>query len=226
MNKMIDWRREWPALILILLAVAVTIWLYPRLPDPMPTHWNFQNEVDGYSSRAAGAWLMPLMAAGIYLLLVAIPFLDPRRENVASMADLYRLIRLGMTGFMTLLHIVLLMAVLYGRSDLVGRAVPAIVGLLFLLIGNYMPRMRPNWFMGIRTPWTLSSDTVWRKSHLLGGRLFMLAGVVMFLIPFLPETVATIALMAVILVAAFLPIVYSYVIFRREQAKTGLSEGE
>lgn len=226
MNKVVDWRREWPALILILLAVAVTIWLYPRLPDPMPTHWNFQNEVDGYSSRAAGAWLMPLMAAGIYLLLVAIPFLDPRRENVASMADLYRLVRLGMTGFMTLLHIVLLMAVLYGRSDLVGRAVPAIVGLLFLLIGNYMPRMRPNWFMGIRTPWTLSSDTVWRKSHLLGGRLFMLAGFTLFLIPFLPEAVASIALIAVILVAAFLPIVYSYVIFRREQAKTGLSEGK
>lgn len=216
MTPTIEWRKEWPSFALLLIAVAATLWAYPHLPDPMPTHWNAQNEVDGYSSRAVGAWLMPLLIVGLYLLLLVLPRLDPRRENVARMGDLYRLFRVGLSAVFTLIHIVMLAAIVSGRADWVGLAVPALVGILFILVGNYMPRMRPNWFMGIRTPWTLSSDTVWRKTHLLGGRLFMLAGLAMLVAPLLPAALQPALLIGTIVLAALIPIAYSYWLFRQQ----------
>ncbi len=121
----------------------------------------------------------------------------------------------GYIYFMAAIHIVMLLAIVFQRDNLVGLVVPAGVGILFLLIGNYMPRIQPNWFMGIRTPWTLSNDRVWRESHRFGGRMFMLGGLAMLFAPLLPTTWAFIPIIVVVLVCAVGPIAYSYWLFRK-----------
>jgi uncharacterized membrane protein len=169
MSKMVEWRKEWPALAMLLITLAVTLWAYPQLPDPMPTHWNARNEVDGWSSRAMGAWLVPATMVGTYLLLLAVPLLDPRRENVLRMAGLYRLLRIG--------HQPLLRAApdRHTRGDpfrprrACRAAGPAGRGVALHPDRQLHAAMKPDWFMGVRTPWTLSSDTVWRKTHWLGA---------------------------------------------------------
>lgn len=211
----INWRREWPALLAIVIGLLVTIWLYPLLPDPMPTHWNAQGQVDGYSSRQVGAILLPGLSVLIYILLLVLPRIDPRHESMQRNQELYYILRMGLVFFMVAIHIVVLVAVAFKRDSLVSLVTPIGVGLLFMLIGNYMPRMQPNWFMGIRTPWTLSNERVWRETHRVGGRMFMLGGLAMLLAPLLPAQWMFIPFMAIILLCALGPILYSYWLFHR-----------
>lgn len=220
MKTSIDWRREWPAFVAFVIGVGVTIWLYPLLPDPMPTHWNAAGQVDGYSSRALGALLLLGTTLLIYVLLLIIPRFDPRRESIQRNQQLYYIIRLALVFFMVGLQIVMLVAVAYKHDFLVALVTPVAVGILFMLIGNYMPRMQPNWFMGIRTPWTLSDEQVWRETHRVGGRMFMVGGLAMLFAPLLPVQWVFIPLMAVILLCVLGPILYSYWLFRKYVANS------
>ncbi len=217
MNKS-NWRREGVAWVAMALVVVATLLFYPRLPDPMPIHWNAAGQADDWASRQVGAWLMPLAMLAVYLLLLALPAMDPRRANIARFEGTYSLMRVGTTLFFAYMQGVILYATSRGGNDLPVGLITSGVGVLFLLIGNYMPRMRSNWFMGIRTPWTLASEHVWRATHRLGGRLFMLAGVGMLLLPLFPAEWIGWLIIPLILIASFVPIAYSYWVFRREQA--------
>lgn len=213
-------RREWPALLALTIAFLGTALLFDRLPDPMPTHWNAAGVADDYSSRAVGAWLMPLTAVGIYLLLLFLPRVDPRKENVARFSDTYTLLRVGITIFFVLIQGLILYTVLSAEARLNPSIILIAMGGLFMLLGNYMPRMRSNWFMGIRTPWTLSSERVWTRTHRLGGRLFVLAGFITIVTALVaPETGIWFVLGASLL-AGFVPVAYSYLIFREEERVT------
>lgn len=212
-----DWRREWPALLAIVATIAASVLLYPRLPETVPTHWNAAGVPDDYSSRAVGAFLVPGLMVGIYALLLVVPRIDPRRANVERFSETYALIRTGTVLFLAYIHGVTLYTILSGAERLNSALITSAVGLLFLLIGNYMPRMRSNWFMGIRTPWTLSSERVWRETHRLGGRTFMLAGLLLLLSPLFPPEWALGLLFLVITIAALLPIAYSYWAYRAER---------
>ncbi|MCB0077761.1 MAG: SdpI family protein [Anaerolineales bacterium] len=196
-------RREWPAFAALALMVIVTLIVYSRLPEPMPTHWNAAGEVDGYSSRLVGAWLIPLTSAALYLLLLVIPRIDPRRKNVERFSDVYALMRVGFVLFMAFVQGAIFYAVLTQNDAAVGWLMPVGVGMLFILIGNYMPRVRSNWFMGIRTPWTLSSDRVWRNTHRLGGRLFIVVGLLLMLTALMPaEWIVWVLMGSVLLLSA------------------------
>jgi uncharacterized membrane protein len=208
-------KTEW-ILIVIILGMFVATWVVlPQLPDPMPIHWNAVGQPDDFASRWIGAFMLPLVSLGLYLVMLLVPAIDPRRENYARFADTYHIFRLLLISFMAFVHGATLFSVLRAESQLNPDLVMVAVGLLFVLLGNYIPRIRSNWFVGIRTPWTLSDPEVWRRTHRLGGRAFFVAGLIVILAALLPSEWMMPALLSAIAVAAIVPTVYSYVAFRQ-----------
>jgi uncharacterized membrane protein len=210
--------RRWLGLVFAAAALAVSIWAYPRLPATVPTHWNLRGEVDGYSSRLMAVALMPgviLIMTGIFLVL---PRIDPRGANYAKFLDTYWLLMNGLLAFMVALHVVFLAKGL-GAAVNITRVVTIGGGLMFVLLGNYLGRVQSNWFLGIRTPWTLSSETVWRKTHRTAAWLFVTGGIVVVIVGLL-RPVGYLPLLAVMAaIVAGIPIVQSYVLWRRERAR-------
>jgi uncharacterized membrane protein len=209
-------RSRWFGLVVAVLAAAVSVWAYARLPETVATHWNLQGTPDGYSSRAWAAAVMPLVTLCLTGLFNVLPKMDPRRENYAQFLDSYWLIANAVLAFSGLAH-VLILANGMGYTVQVDRLIPVGLGLLFTFLGNYLTRVEPNWFVGVRTPWTLSSDTVWRKVHRTAGWLFVIAGLVIATGAFAPRRAFVPLFITAIVAAAGIPVVQSYILWRREQ---------
>lgn len=214
-------RKLGPALIATAAALALSVWALPHLPDRMPVHWGLSGQPDGWSSTLVGALLLPgimVLLTGIFAVL---PGMDPLRKNYDFHGSVYYLLVNVVVCFMLVIHGMVLGAAL-GWNVRMGAVIPVLVGALFVFIGRLMPRMRPNWFMGIRTPWTLSSPEVWRKTHLVGATSFTVAGVAIMLIGLAgwPSVGAKGLLIAAIL-AGLWPVVYSYLEWRRERGSAG-----
>jgi len=211
-------RRRWFGLVIAALAVVVSIWAYPQLPPTIATHWNVGGTADGFSSRATAVLIMPLVVIGLTGLFNVLPKLDPRRANYAKFIDTYWLIANAVILFILIGH-GMIIATGLGYPVKVDRFMPVGIGLLFIVLGNYLTRVEPNWFIGIRTPWTLSSDTVWRKTHRTGGWLMVVGGFVLAASVFLPQGAFLPLLIAAILIVAVIPVVQSYILWTREQSK-------
>jgi immunity protein, SdpI family len=209
-------RNRWFGLVIAALAVAVSIWAYPQLAPTIATHWNVRGTADGFSSRAVAVSIMPLVILGLTGLFNVLPKLDPRRANYAKFIDTYWLIANAVILFILIGH-GMIVATGLGYPVKVDRFMPIGVGLLFIVLGNYLTRVEPNWFVGIRTPWTLSSDTVWRKTHRTGGWLMVLGGLAVTASAFLPQSAFLPLLIGAVLVMAVIPIVQSYILWKREQ---------
>lgn len=208
-------RGDWPIVLLILATLIAGFIIYPSLPDRVPSHWNIHGEVDGYSSGFWGAFGIPLLAAGIYLMMVVLPGLDPRKENYVRFKGAYRAIKLVLVLFLTMLYVIIVMSAL-GYSIPVSRFVTSAVGLLFIVLGNFMGQLRHNYFVGIKTPWTLASEEVWRKTHRLSSKVWVIAGVAMALAGLLAGgDKAALIIGASIAVTLIIPVGYSYLAFRQ-----------
>lgn len=158
-------KKEAPIWVVLALPVVLLLVMGDQLPARVPIHWNAQGEVDGYGSPY---WL-PALNVGLYLLLLLVPKINPRKRNYALFQDSYYKLRFVIAVFLTGLTVTILLNGL-GYDINVAKVVGLSVLLLLALIGNYLSTIRPNWFMGIRTPWTLSSDAVWKQTHQLVGK--------------------------------------------------------
>lgn len=212
--------RKWIPLLIVGVAFIASAVVYPRLPETVPTHWSIDGQPNGWSSRLWGAWMIPLFLIGMLALFRFLPVIDPRGKNYAKFGGTFEGIIVSLMLFMLGLHIIVLRAAL-GYDVGMRRVLPIGVGALFIVIGNLLPRARPNWFIGLRTPWTLSSDRVWEKTHRFGGRVFVAGGILMVLAAFVSAQWAHVVLFAVILTCSAGVMVYSYLEWRREQPRTG-----
>lgn len=218
-NPFFSLRREWPVLVFLLLSFAAGLWAYPRLPEMVPGHWNMANEVDRYLPRFWGAFGLPLLAAGIYVLMLVTPLIDPKRENYSRFGAAYRVIRWGIVLVLLIEQGVILAAGL-GFPVNVGMVVEGSISLLFILMGNQMGRIRFNYFVGIRTPWTLANEEVWRRTHRLGAWAFVLTGLVGLVATFLPAPFNAWVFFGALGTALVGTVLYSYLIYRQlEQAE-------
>jgi uncharacterized membrane protein len=211
-------RKPWVGLVITAVAVAVSLWAYPRLPDTIPSHWNVRGDPDGYSSKLAGVALLPAVLLGFTALFQVFPRIDPRRSSYPRFTDTYWLLVNGVLVFVLLLHLTIV-AIGLGYDVPLNRVVMVGGGGLLALVGNYLGRVEPNWFLGIRTPWTLSSDTVWRKTHRTGAWVFVTGGVVVAVMGLVLPVVNLTLLGIVAAVMGGIPLVQSYVLWRKEQAK-------
>ena len=196
----------------VLIAVVAAVWLYPQLPAQVATHWDLHGNVNGTMPRFWGAALPALMILGVALLTPLLPVISPRRFEIAPFAAVYTLLMLVIQGVMLVIGVTPLLAAV-GYAVSVPTVVMLSVGVLFLVLGNYMGKLRKNFFIGIRTPWTLASDVVWERTHRFGGWVFVAAGLLLAL-----GTIAGLPLwmpVTVIVLAALIPCAYSYVAYRQ-----------
>jgi uncharacterized membrane protein len=199
---------------IILLSLAAGAVLYKYLPERVPIHWNVYGEVDRYGGRFMGAFGLPLTTLATYLLMVLVPRIDPKRSNYTKFSGAYSALMAVFVAFMLTMHIAILLFT-FGYNINIGVVVQIGVGLVFLIIGNYMTRFRHNYFIGIKTPWTLANETVWRKTHRLGGIMFVIAGLLIIVsVVTWPELRFIITITAALGVS-LIPMVYSYLLFRK-----------
>src|SRR5690606_4775678 len=167
--------RPWLGPVLLAAMVVFALAVYPSLPEQVPTHWGLSGEPDDWMPKWPGAFLPPLLGAGVWVLLLVLRRIDPRRAHYESFRSTFWLLLNVLLSFFALLHVVSLGTALGWPLD-AGRAILLAVGLLFIALGSYLPRVRSNWWIGIRTPWTLESERVWRETHRPAGRTFTAGG--------------------------------------------------
>ncbi|HOX21207.1 MAG TPA: SdpI family protein, partial [Gemmatimonadales bacterium] len=207
-------RKMLPACVVTLALLAFSLWALPQLPDKVATHWGLDGQPDGWSSARFGALLLPGVMVLLSALFAVLPSIDPLKKNYTFHGSVYFLFVNVIVAFMGVVHLLVLGSALGWPVDM-RRVLPILIGALFVFIGRLLPRIQPNWFMGIRTPWTLSSEQVWRKTHAVGATCFTAAGVGIMLIGlFAPGGMATKLMLAAILIGAFWPVVYSYLEWR------------
>lgn len=163
--------------VVLIVMVLISSYAWTQIPagEQVCTHWNAAGECDQYGGKFMGIFLLPIIAAAIVGLLAVLPRLEPRTTNMAQSFSAYIVVWRVVLLFFLLLHLVLMLSIL-GVGVNIGTVLPILIGCLFILIGNYLGKVRSNFFFGIRTPWTLSSDLAWNKTHRLGGKLFVLLG--------------------------------------------------
>ena len=200
---------------LIAFAVAFSFFVYPDLPEQMASHWNTANQVDGYITQFWGAFLMPIVAAGLLLLFLVIPQIDPLKANIAQFREYFNAFIVLITVFLVYMHVLTILWNLgYDQFNMGAAMLPA-MGLLFIFAGIMMRKAKRNFFIGIRTPWTLSSDRVWDETHRLGSTLFIASGILAMLGAFFADYAIWFIMVPVLGSTLFL-LVYSYVLYRRE----------
>jgi uncharacterized membrane protein len=169
------WRSELPHWALLAGMFGMAAWSWPTAPDRIPVHWNAAGEVDRYGGRFEGIVLLPLIGLGLYLLLRFLPRIDPARANYALFEGAYRLLRFSVLALLVGVYVLMQLS-LRGHEAALPAMFPVLLGQFFVVLGAIMGKLRPNWFVGIRTPWTLSSPLAWNATHRVGGWFFMLWG--------------------------------------------------
>jgi len=210
-------RYEKAAAGIVLLSILIGIVLYPSMPELMASHWNAAGQVDGYMSKFWGLFLMPIISAILLGLFIAIPMIDPLAKNIKKFRKQFDMFVLLMMMFMLYIYILTIgwnFGVKFGMTQALAPA----LALLFYYMGAMMEESKRNWFIGIRTPWTMSSDRVWNETNRLGGKLMKAAGVVALFGVVFPDFAFMLILAPVIAFAVF-SVVYSYVIFKKQSKR-------
>lgn len=206
---------DWAAVLILLGMAGAALVLWSGMPDRLPMHWNAAGQIDRWGGKAEGMLTLPVTALGLYLMLWFLPLLDPRREHVAAFAEVLAVLRLTMVAFLAAVYGVMLGHGLGHPLDM-GYVVGLATGLVFTILGNYLPKVPSNWFVGVRTPWTLSSERAWNQTHRLAGKAFMLAGLAQILVTLVRPQWLVVTTAVVLTPAVLVPVVYSYLVWRRD----------
>lgn len=169
--------------VVVAAMTVLGVWAWFQLPADaqIPVHWGIDGRPNGYAPKAVGLFLLPLITVGVAALFWAIPVIEPRRANILKSRKAYAAIWVGTVVLLAAIDLAVTAAALGATFD-ITLVVFVAVGGLFIVIGNYLPKVRPNYLIGIRTPWTLTSDLAWDRTHRVGGRLFVLEGIVFIVI--------------------------------------------
>ena len=201
-------------IVLLLIPFVVSFIFYPKLPEKVATHWNAAGEPDGYSSRFFEAFFLPFLLVFIDALLIFIPMIDPLKENIMKFKDYYYGFVIVFTLFMFVVHLWTLLWNV-GIKTSINFVIPVLMGCLFYYLGVLLEKAKRNWFIGIRTPWTLSSDTVWDKTHKLGATIFKICSIIAIIGSFFPKHSDLFILIPILGASIFL-FVYSYLEYQKE----------
>lgn len=204
--------RKWLPAVFIAIDLAFVAAVYHQLPDRIVTHWGLGGP-DGWSSRSIAVWVLPASALGAWMLLRFLPLIDPHHANYAAFRPQYDLVVAGVVLLMVAVHVAVLGSAL-GWPVRVDAVISVAVGGLLVLVGTVLPRARPTWFFGIRTPWTLSNDVVWERTQRVGGKLAIVAGLLVMTTGFLTESLVVYAVIGAAIACVLAMVVYSYFAWR------------
>jgi len=204
-------------LILWILTIIPFIYLamvWKNLPVQVPTHFDLAGNPNDWSEKTSLPYIIGSMGIGSYLLMLFIPYFDPKKK-IDQMGEKYYSLRLMMTLFMSALSFYLLYV--SNKGVINPNLLIALIGAFYVVLGNYLQTVKPNYFIGIRTPWTLENEETWRKTHRLGGKLWLIGGLITVLIAFIAKNNSLLAITfgTVTAVISIVPIIFSYLHFRK-----------
>ncbi|EHQ90875.1 SdpI family protein [Desulfosporosinus youngiae] len=200
--------------IVVLVSLIAGLILYPQLPEQVPSHWNAAGEIDGYMGRLGGAFFLPAVMLGLLIMLTVIPKIDPKKRNYQSMGKVYSLVVFTIIVFMGAIYAGTIAAV-YGHPMAVPRIAMPGIGLLLIILGNYMGKIKYNYTFGIRTPWTLASEEVWYKTHRVMGPLWVVGGLILLPVGFLPAGWTMPLIVGVSVLLSLGSMGYSFLVYRK-----------
>lgn len=200
-----------------LLPVIITIFVFGRLPEEIPMHWNLHGEIDAWYPKFPWAFMMPLIGILITVLATVLPKIDPKKENYERFKSQYFIIRLILVVFFAIMQMVIISISMGATFIKVDTIVKLMIGILLIVLGNIMPKFKQNYFVGIKTPWTLADEFVWAKTHRHGGFVWFIIGFLMSVLAFLPGNGSAVVYFALILIASVEPILYSWIQFKRQK---------
>lgn len=195
--------------IIILLPMVAGIALWNQLPDSVPIHWNGKGEVDGWASKAMAVFGLPILMLALQWICVLATSADPKKQNHPQ--KVLQLI-FWLIPVLTVVLSVIIYATAMGGKVRVEMLLPVLMGVLFIAIGNYLPKCKQNYTIGIKIPWTLHSEENWNKTHRLAGFVWVVGGILMMLSGFLGGIWIV---LGVAIVMVFVPLVYSYILHRK-----------
>lgn len=207
-------KKEILPILLILITLAVGLYLYPQLPDRVPSHWDINGQINGYMPKTFSIYFFPGLILFIYVLMSVLPLMDPNKTNIEVFENSYFWFKVVLVLYLAGIYFITIYAALGNEID-IGRFISWGIGILFLFIGWMMPRIKKNYTIGIRFPWTLHSEVVWDKTHKLGGQLFMTLAGILLLASFLPGVYTFWILMGGILLLMTTLVAYSYLEYRK-----------
>ncbi|MCA1966329.1 MAG: SdpI family protein [Flavobacterium sp.] len=205
-------KKEIPFLAIALIPFVYLIYIWNRLPEKVPMHWNGAGEIDRYGDKKELLVTLFMLVGITYFVFLIIPSIDPK-QKLQNMGNKLNNLRMILTLFMSGLAVFILYSVQQKTSN--PSFVLAIIGLLFAFLGNYFKTIKPNYFIGIKTPWTLENEEVWKKTHELGGKLWFIGGLLMALTFVLPNEMQLYTFLGITAVISIVPIVYSYLEFKK-----------
>lgn len=194
--------------VITLLPVLAGLIFWDSLPDRMPTHWNSAGEIDGWSSKAFAVFGLPLILAAVQWICLLATSVDPKKENHSE--KVLHLIFWIVPALSVLLNTVTYAAAL-GKEIRMNLIMPVFIGFLIAVIGNYLPKCRHNYTIGIKVPWTLNSEENWNRTHRFAGRIWLICGIAMMLAGFFEIIWILIVFM---LLMVLIPVIYSYLLYR------------
>jgi len=205
------------SVILILFSFILGIYFYGIMPDKIASHWNANGNADGYLSKFWGLFLLPIISLGLFLLLLFIPRIDPKKENIKKFEKSYFNLILITVIFMLYIYLLSILYNLNYNLNMTQWIIPGF-SLLFFYIGIVLGKAKQNFTIGIRTSWTLSSEEIWDKTHKMSANLFKFSAIISLLGIFLPKY-AIIFIIIPLIISALYSIIYSYILFRRKKSR-------
>ena len=205
-------KKEFPFVAIALIPFVYLAFIWNKLPEKVPMHWNGAGEIDRWGSKIEILFPLLLISGIGYFTFLIIPSLDPK-GNLDKMGNKLHNLRYIISAFLTLLGLFIVYSIQTINSN--PKMIFVIIGLLFTFLGNYFKTIKPNYFIGIRTPWTLENEDVWKKTHLLGGKLWFICGLLMAMTFVLPNKIQFYTFMGITAVISIVPIFYSYLEFKK-----------
>ena len=206
-------KKEFPILLIALSPIIYLALIWNNLPDTVPVHWNHKGEIDRYGSKTTLLYIALLMPLILYALFLLIPKIDPKKQ-IAKMGGKFQKLRFIITVFISITTIYIIYATktmsLFNQNFMI-----LLVGGLFLIFGNYFKTISPNYFIGIRTPWTLKNETVWKETHNVGGKLWFIGGLTLLVTGLVFSKSNYIVFIAITTILIVVPIIYSYLRFKK-----------
>lgn len=208
--------KEIPIIIIVAIPFVYLAYIWNILPEQVPVHWNIDGKIDRFGSKLELLLIPILLPLLTYLIFLAIPIIDPKKR-IKTMGKKYYNLKFLLTLFMSALSIFI---IYYAQTKSIANPnyIILLVGILFIVLGNYFKTIKPNYFLGIRTPWTLESETIWKKTHYLAGILWFIGGILIMILSLILDTKWNFRIFTgVTIIIAIIPILYSFILYKKEK---------
>lgn len=215
-------KKELPLITIVLLPFIYLAYIWNQLPEKVPVHWNIKGEIDRYGEKIELIIIPILLPLLVYITFLVIPKIDPK-NNLNKMGKKLQSIKVLSTIFMSILALLIIYSA-KNQSLTNPNYIVLSIGILYIILGNYFKAIKPNYFIGIKTPWTLENEIVWKETHKLGGKMWFIGGIFVVLSSLILEKQVNFTLFLIVTgVITIIPILYSYTVFKREK-KNGIEQ--